>query len=83
MSDLVELKSLDDAVALLDKWIRAHMRLQLELNKANLRIEYLEDLLERLDPFLPEEMQDEEARARNIEIYSAIQRHVEEEKVPF
>lgn len=67
-----ELRTLEEAVDLLDEWRRHATRLDAEIARMRWRIEYLESLLEHLDPFLPQMMQNPELRRRYPEHYRAI-----------
>lgn len=76
----VEVSTVEQAVDLLGQWVQAYRRLEVELDNYKYRADFLADLVERLDPFLPEFMQDTKLRAQKPTLYARIAEHLEEEK---
>lgn len=79
----VSVGTLTDALHLLDDWIAYGLRMKSKCRNAELRAEYLEDLLRHLDPFLPQIMQDVEARKREPGVYKAIAELQDDEEFHF
>lgn len=86
----MELRTLEQAVALLDDWIEAYRDLQRDFVRLHFRCsnaewdrDSAEFLLKHLDPFLPFDMQNQKARLANPGLYAAIADLVEETRVPF
>jgi hypothetical protein len=74
-----ELRTLDDACQLIDEWEaayrdleREYMRLGERCWKAEWWAAHHADMRRLLDPFLPDNMQDEKARAADPKLYAAL-----------
>lgn len=74
-----ELRTIEEAIALLDEWItaygelrREHMRLEERCWKAEWWANHHADMRRHLDPFLPDQMQVAEWRAADPKLYAAI-----------
>jgi chromosome segregation ATPase len=87
---MVEIRTLDDALALLDRWEQAYRELEREMVRLENRYQHakeeaqsLEFLLKHLDPFLPHSMQDAKARAAAPKLYRALAEVRDEEYNPF
>ena len=87
-AEIRELRTIEDAVALLDEWAVAHRELQREFLRLSVRcqeaewwVEQHEFMRRHLDPFLPPAMQDERARAAEPAVYRAIAELLEEQRV--
>lgn len=85
----IELRTLEDAVHLLDQWIEAYRELQREHVRLQSKFEDVEfwrkahlASLEHLDPFLPAHLQNPDLLRKRPRLYAAIAQHVEE-LVPF
>jgi hypothetical protein len=77
--EMRELRTLEQAVALLDEWmvayrelLRQFRRLELRCQDAEWLVEHHEFLRRHLDPFLPDNMQDAKARAAEPKLYAAL-----------
>ncbi len=68
----VEIRTLEQALAWGDSWVRAHHRVQNAYDDAMWRVEYYESLLRHLDPFLPRWLQNPEQRAANEDLYATL-----------
>jgi hypothetical protein len=74
-----ELRSIEDACRLLDEWEAAYRDLRREYLRLSERCQQAQwwaahhaDMRRHLDPFLPDNMQDEKARAADPQLYAAI-----------
>ncbi len=67
-----EVRTFDQALAWGDEWVSAHHRLQNAYDDLAYRVEYLESLLDHLDPFLPRWLQNQERRAANEALYETL-----------
>ena len=77
--EIRELRTLEDAVALLDEWMVAYrdlrrefLRLELRCSDAEFWAEQHEFMRRHLDPFLPDSMQDAKLRAAEPEVYRTL-----------
>lgn len=88
--EIVEIRTVEEAVALLDRWISAYqelrrdyLRLQVRCGDAEFWRDAHASTLEHLDPFLPPDMHNPRWLAEKPRIYAAIAELLEEQKVPF
>lgn len=77
--EVVEVRTVQDALRLLDQWEQAYAELRTdyarawnELEKAKVEIDNLEALRRHLDPYLPRWLQDEAAREAAPVLYEQL-----------
>ena len=73
-SDQVEIRTLDDAHALISQWEAAYARLQFAHAALQARYAILEAWARHSDPFLPPHLQDAKAREANPQVYELLGR---------